>query len=311
MRRLVLVLLLGLARAAHAAASGTAESVVGTWELVLVDNVMPDGTRVHLYGERPQGLLVFGADGRYTLQIFADGRPRFAGNDKAKATAEEYRAAVVGANAHYGRWAVAPDGRLVFSIERASFPNWEGTEQKRAFAIESGELRYTVPAPTTGAGATGEVVWRRAPAGAGAAAGSKGDAKTMRAAGTFEVKMVPQQAEASVGDPTIGRMALDKVFAGDLAGVSRGQMLATMTAVEGSAGYVALERFDGTLSGRKGAFALQHDGRMDRGKPSLTITIVPDSGTGALEGIAGAMSIEVDGKIHRYVLEYTLPGPTR
>ncbi len=129
-----------------------------------------------------------------------------------------------------------------------------------------------------------------------------------RAAGTFEVKMIPQESEASIGDPTIGRMALDKVFHGDLAGVSRGQMLATMTAVEGSAGYVALERFDGTLSGRRGTFALQHDGRMDRGKPSLTITVVPDSGTGALEGLAGTMTIEVDGKVHRYVLDYALAG---
>ena len=138
-----------------------------------------------------------------------------------------------------------------------------------------------------------------------------GDAVAKHAKGTFEVKMAPQPAEANVGDPSIGRFALDKQFQGDLSGASRGQMLATRTPVDGSAGYVALERFEGTLAGRMGTFVLQHSGLMDKGKPSLTITVVPDSGTGELSGIAGTMTIQItDGK-HFYELDYTLDGGNR
>jgi hypothetical protein len=131
---------------------------------------------------------------------------------------------------------------------------------------------------------------------------------TKLAKGTFEVKMAPQ-TDDKVGDPTVGRMSLDKVFRGDLEGVGRGQMLAAMTDVEGSAGYVALERVAGKLDGREGTFALQHSGTMTRGTPHLVITVVPDSGTGQLAGLAGKMSINVaDGK-HSYEFEYTLAQP--
>ena len=126
------------------------------------------------------------------------------------------------------------------------------------------------------------------------------------ATGTFEVRLTPQSPEENVGDPAIGRMAIDKEFHGDLEATSRGQMLATRTDVEGSAGYVAIERVTGTLHGRSGAFALQHSGVMTRGAGDLVITIIPDSGTGDLAGLAGRMTIEiVDGK-HRYGLEYTI-----
>ena len=128
-----------------------------------------------------------------------------------------------------------------------------------------------------------------------------------RASGSFEVKMSPQPQEDGVGDPSVGRMALDKQFHGGLEATSRGQMLAAMTDVEGSAGYVAIERVTGTLDGRGGTFALQHSGIMTRGVPQLTITVVPDSGTGELLGLAGRMMIDnADGK-HSYDFEYTLP----
>jgi hypothetical protein len=101
-------------------------------------------------------------------------------------------------------------------------------------------------------------------------------------------------------------MWLDKQFHGDLEGTSRGQMLTAMTDVKGSAGYVAVERVSGTLRGRAGTFALQHNGTMTRGAPSLTITVVPDSGTDELAGLSGRMTIILtDGK-HSYELEYAL-----
>src|SRR5215212_4269464 len=102
---------------------------------------------------------------------------------------------------------------------------------------------------------------------------------TTRASGTFEVKMSPQAPDEGQTGVGIGRMLLDKRFAGDLEGTSKGQMLAAMTGVKGSAGYVAVEQVAGTLGGRSGTFVLQHSGTLTRGVPQLTVSVVPDSGT--------------------------------
>lgn len=134
---------------------------------------------------------------------------------------------------------------------------------------------------------------------------------TKHAKGTFDVKMSPQTAEENVGDATIGRMSLEKQIHGNLEGTSNGQMLAAMSEVQGSGAYVALERVKGTLDGRKGTFALQHSGTMNRGAQQLSITVVPDSGTGDLVGLEGTMTIEiVDGK-HFYDFEYTIAKTNR
>lgn len=133
---------------------------------------------------------------------------------------------------------------------------------------------------------------------------------TMSASGPFSVKMEPQTQDEASESQVPGRMLLDKEFHGDLEATSKGQMLTALTAVEGSAGYVAIERVSGTLAGRRGTFALQHSGIMTRGTQQLTITVVPDSGTEQLVGLAGTMEIDiVDGK-HSYNLAYTLPQPT-
>ncbi len=126
------------------------------------------------------------------------------------------------------------------------------------------------------------------------------------ASGSFEVKMTPQ-VDDNIGEPIVGRMSLDKNFQGDLEAESRGQMLAVMSSVEGSAGYVAMERVKGKLHGHAGTFALQHSGTMTRGAQQLSITVVPDSGTDELAGLSGTMKINIaDGK-HSYEFEYTLP----
>jgi Protein of unknown function (DUF3224) len=130
---------------------------------------------------------------------------------------------------------------------------------------------------------------------------------TKHATGTFEVKVTPQTADDNSQDATLGRMSLDKQFHGDLQGVGKGQMLTAGTAVKGSAGYVAIERVSGTLQGRTGTFILQHTGTMTRGALQLSITVVPDSGTDQLAGLAGTLTITVaDGK-HSYDFTYTLP----
>jgi hypothetical protein len=124
------------------------------------------------------------------------------------------------------------------------------------------------------------------------------------ASGPFDVKVIPQAPDEAGGG--LGRMLLDKQFHGDLEATSKGQMLAAGTAVEGSAGYVAMETVSGTLHGRRGTFVLQHSGTMNRGTPQLTITVVPDSGTGELAGLAGTMTIDIAGGKHSYGFEYTL-----
>jgi Protein of unknown function (DUF3224) len=124
-----------------------------------------------------------------------------------------------------------------------------------------------------------------------------------QAKGTFDVKMAPQADDIA----DVGRMTLDKTFHGDLEASSVGQMIAIRTPTEGSAGYVAMERVTGTLGGKKGSFALQHFGTMNRGKQHLRIEVVPDSGTDGFEGISGTLDIIIEKGAHFYVLDYALP----
>ena len=131
------------------------------------------------------------------------------------------------------------------------------------------------------------------------------EAVMTRASGTFEVKVSPLATDDKA-DATLGRMSIDKQFHGDLEGSSTGEMLSASTSVKGSGAYVAIERVSGTLHGRGGSFTLQHSGTMTRGAPQLTITVVPDSGTDQLKGLAGKMMIIItDGK-HSYDFDYTL-----
>ena len=125
-----------------------------------------------------------------------------------------------------------------------------------------------------------------------------------QASGRFDVEMTP---EPSADDP-IGRFSVTKRFHGDLEGSGAGHMLAFRAATPGSAGYVLLEKVTGTLAGRPGSFVLQHSGIMDRQKPEQTIVVVPDSGTDALTGITGQMSIDAAAG-HEYAFRYELPAP--
>jgi hypothetical protein len=128
---------------------------------------------------------------------------------------------------------------------------------------------------------------------------------TMTARGTFEVKMTPQPPDDGAGGG-FDRLFGDKQFHGELDAVSKGQMLAVRTAVEGSGGYVALELVTGKLNGRRGSFVLQHKGTMSKGVYNMNVTVIPDSGTDELVGIAGTMTIIIEGSKHSYNFEYTL-----
>ncbi|MBN7838286.1 DUF3224 domain-containing protein [Stenotrophomonas pavanii] len=123
--------------------------------------------------------------------------------------------------------------------------------------------------------------------------------------GTFEVDLRP----VGGNDGPIAVMSIDKTFAGDLQGSSVGQMLAFRTPVQGSAGYVAMERVTATLAGRQGGFTLQHTGLMTRGTPELRVVVVPDSGSDGLLGLAGTLEITISEGRHAYRLLYSLPDP--
>ncbi len=130
--------------------------------------------------------------------------------------------------------------------------------------------------------------------------------------GSFQVKLAPQSPQGDAETAAaVGRMSIDKQFSGPLEASSLGQMLAVRTEVTGSAGYVALERVTARLEGRSGAFYLQHSGSMDRGEKSLTIQVVPDSGSGELTGLRGKMDIEITEGQHFYLFEYDLPDDSR
>ena len=125
------------------------------------------------------------------------------------------------------------------------------------------------------------------------------------AKGTFDVKLTPPAADDAAAGP-FGRLFINKQFHGELDGTSNGQMMALAPGPEGSGAYVALERVSGTLNGRRGSFVLQHSGTMTKGVPTMSVTVVPDSGTEQLTGMAGKMTIVIaDGK-HSYEIEYTL-----
>lgn len=144
--------------------------------------------------------------------------------------------------------------------------------------------------------------------GLAAHAQEKGAAMTTHAKGTFEVKIGPLTAYDVTEGTKAGRMSIDKVFHGDLEGTSKGEMLTSGSGEQTSGVYVAIETVKGTLHGRKGSFILHHTGIMDRGQPSLSVNVVPDSGTDELTGIKGTLNIIIapDGG-HSYEFEYTLP----
>ena len=122
----------------------------------------------------------------------------------------------------------------------------------------------------------------------------------MQANGQFDVELKPHGAP---NDP-IARMSLAKRFHGPLDATSIGEMLAVHTRTAGSAGYVAMEHVTGTLDGRTGIFTLQHSGIMSKDGETLSVTVIPDSGTGDLEGLTGTMSLRRDGPEHFYSFDY-------
>ena len=130
----------------------------------------------------------------------------------------------------------------------------------------------------------------------------------MQVSGKFEVKLQPLNSYTEGKDGNkAGRMSIDKIFYGELSGISKGEMLSVITPIPGSAGYVAIEQVSGKLSGKEGSFVLQHIATMDNQKNNLLIEVVPGSGTGDLAGISGKMNIRIENNQHFYEFDYQIP----
>ena len=140
-----------------------------------------------------------------------------------------------------------------------------------------------------------------------ACAGPALAATTHHATGTFAVKIAPASEDKADGS-TLSRLTLDKTYAGALTATSKGEMLAAGGSVPTSAAYVAVERITGTLDGRAGSFAVVQHGWMQGDKRVMDVMIVPDSGGGALKGLAGTFKIEIKDGQHFYLIDYTLDG---
>ncbi|GGQ52399.1 DUF3224 domain-containing protein [Couchioplanes azureus] len=125
---------------------------------------------------------------------------------------------------------------------------------------------------------------------------------TRRATGTFSTVFEP----LPIDDDALSRMRVTKTIEGDLTGTASAEMLSVGTPIDGSAGYVAIDRVTGTLHGRSGSFVLQHYGLMNRGAGTLVVEVVPDSGTDELTGLSGTFRIDNDSEHHRYVFDYEL-----
>lgn len=127
--------------------------------------------------------------------------------------------------------------------------------------------------------------------------------------GQFDVTITPENLSDTAAQSGLGRMSLNKRYHGALDASAQGEMLSVRASVPGSAGYVALERVEGALDGRQGSFYLQHSGSMTRGAPSLSVTVVPDTGTGQLLGLTGSLAIRIEEGRHYYDFTYDLAEP--
>ena len=133
----------------------------------------------------------------------------------------------------------------------------------------------------------------------------EGNSAMHRARGTFEVKMKPEPLSEVAAKSSIARMSIDKAFHGELEGTSQGEFLASGSP-DGSGAYVAMERVTGEVNGKFGSFVLQHAATMVNKVPTMSVTIVPGSGSGELAGVQGSMQILVEAGQHSYDLSYEI-----
>ncbi|MGH6684262.1 MAG: lipocalin-like domain-containing protein [Pseudolabrys sp.] len=164
---LAVAAILGLGLLADGAAGRAPKSArdqfVGTWTLVSIYYVHSDGRKIEPFGPNAKGMLVFDAAGHFATQVMSADRPKFASNNRMIGTPEEYKATSHGVVAYFGSYSVNDAaGVVTLHIERSSFPNWDGTEQKRSFSFVNDELRYTAASSTANPAESAQLIWKRA-----------------------------------------------------------------------------------------------------------------------------------------------------
>jgi hypothetical protein len=138
-----------------------ADQLIGTWILVSHEASYPDGSKRLPYGPNPNGTAIFDPGGRFIISVMRSDRPKFAKNLPWLGSAEENKTAAEGTMTYFGTYSVNEAERTIsIHIEASSFPNWNGADQTRGFAIAGDQLTLTVRALPTGGGA--EVIWKRA-----------------------------------------------------------------------------------------------------------------------------------------------------
>ncbi|MNL22680.1 hypothetical protein D3C87_1440370 [compost metagenome] len=160
MKNAILIILLLILNSIHAQKKS---EFSGSWTLVSVENTNSDGTKSLPYDTNPKGFLFFDEKGNYAVQIYKDKRAKIISGDKNKCTPEENAAIVQGSNSHFGEYEIDETNKTItFKIKTASFPNWEGTIQKRSYTFTNNELKYAVTNTTQGGkSVTAEVVWKK------------------------------------------------------------------------------------------------------------------------------------------------------
>lgn len=159
---LALVSLLSFVASDDTRAQSAEEQFVGTWSLVSIRYVQPNGSAIEPFGPNAKGMLVF--DGtHFSTEVLAANLPKFKSNNRMIGTLQEYEAISHGVVAYFGTYTVDQGAKIVtLHIERSSFPNWKGTDQKRTFEFVNNELRYTAASSTANPAEAAQLVWKRA-----------------------------------------------------------------------------------------------------------------------------------------------------
>jgi hypothetical protein len=137
------------------------DQIVGTWTLVSTTGRLADGSPT--WGTNPKTLLLFTDNGRFSAHLMRSDRSKFAANSRLKGTPDENKATVEGTLSYFGTYTISePDKTITYHIEGSSYPNWNGTDQKRPIlSLTADELKYANPAPSGGTAAS-ELLWKRA-----------------------------------------------------------------------------------------------------------------------------------------------------
>lgn len=134
-----------------AAADAVKEKIVGTWQMVSNTTTNADGKKTDTWGPTPKGMIVFERNGRVISVTTRPGVPKFASNNRATGTAEENKAVVQGSIAYFGTYTVnEAEKSVTYQIEAATFPNWQGTAQKRTIAFSGDEFTQSLAAGSAG-----------------------------------------------------------------------------------------------------------------------------------------------------------------